>query len=365
MNALTAVTPKVLAEAKWAFSTRRVATGDAAHLVESLGEAVSGDLVLGRVERLGSHKKIQLAEGRVSELYVGDLVVLACGARYAPDQFEGLAELDPEGADMLAAGGVLGRMRHRHERMAAPTRVLPLGLLADESGEVINLGAYALERAMRPLGLTVIGVVGASMNSGKTTAAASIAHGLRRAGHQVAAIKATGTGAFGDYNAFVDSGARYVADFTDAGMVSTYQQPLARIEAGLETLLGHAARNGCEVAVVELADGVFQKETGDLLRNSRIREGFTGVFFAAPDALAAAGGCAALRAMGIEPAVVTGMVSCSPLGAAEAESATGVSVVTRDALCDPAQAKSLLVQVLENKGRQAAETALLEVGVAA
>ena len=365
MNAVTPLKPEVLKEAKWAFSTRRVAAEDAVHLVEDLGDAVSGDLVLGRVERLGSHKRIQLAEGRVSELYLGDLVVLACGARYAPDQFEGLAELDPKGADMLAAGGVLGRMRHRHERMAPPTRVVPLGLLADASGEVINLGAYALERTLRPANLIVIGVVGASMNSGKTTAVAAIAHGLRRAGHRVAAIKATGTGAFGDFNAFRDTGARYVADFTDVGMVSTYRQPLARIEAGLDTLLGHAARQGCEIAVVELADGVFQKETGDLLRTPRIRDGFAGVFFAAPDALAAAGGCAALRGMGIEPAVVTGMVSCSPLGAAEAESATGVRVITRDALCDPIQASSILKQALDDKARQASEMNAFEVGVAA
>ena len=50
---------------------------------------------------------------------------------------------------------------------------------------------------------------------------------------EVAALKATGTGAFGDFNAYTDAGAGYVADFTDVGMVSTYRQPLSRIEAGL------------------------------------------------------------------------------------------------------------------------------------
>ncbi|WP_420346415.1 hypothetical protein [Pelagibius sp.] len=365
MTALTPITPEVLARAKWAFSTRRVRRKDAVRLSDNLSEATSGDLVLGRVERIGSHKKIQLAEGRASELYVGDLVVLACGDRYAPDQFEGLAELDPEGSDMLAGGGVLGRMRHRHARMSAPTRVVPLGLLTHGSGKVINLASYALHKAERPKGLTVIGVVGASMNSGKTTAVARLAHGLSRAGYEVAAIKATGTGAFGDFNAFVDTGASYVADFTDAGMVSTYRQPLARIEAGLETLLAHAARHGCEVAVVELADGVFQKETADLLKQPHVRDSFAGVVFAAPDALAAAGGCAALRGMGIEPAAVTGMVSCSPLGAAEAETATGVSVVTRDALADPAQANALLGKLAGTRDAAQPAVAVSEVGVAA
>ena len=92
------------------------------------------------------------------------------------------------------------------------------------------------------------------MNSGKTTAVASLAHGLSAAGHRVAAIKATGTGAFGDFNAFVDTGARYVADFTDAGMVSTYLQPLDRIEAGLDTLLALV----CSL----VDDGAFDLATG-------------------------------------------------------------------------------------------------------
>ncbi len=347
MNSVTPMTQGWLARAKWAFSTRRVTRDDVVSLSENFTQVRSGDLVLGRVERIGSHKRIQLAEARPSELYRGDLVVLACGDRYAPDQFEGIAELDPEGADMLASGGVLGRMRHGHEKMAAPTRIIPLGLLQDASGETINLAKYALHPAACPTGLTVIGVVGASMNSGKTTAVASLAHGLSRAGHQVAAIKATGTGAFGDYNAFVDAGANYVGDFTDVGMASTYRQPLERIADGLDTLLAQAEGRGCEVAVVELADGVFQQETAALLGMGRIRSGFQAIVFAAPDALAAAGGCAALRAREIEPAVVTGMVSCSPLGAAEAELATGVRVVCRDELCDPKRATALLDRMLE------------------
>ncbi|WVJ71404.1 hypothetical protein FLP41_03630 (plasmid) [Paracoccus marcusii] len=65
------------------------------------------------------------------------------------------------------------------------------------------------------------------MNSGKTLATAQLALGLRRAGYRVAALKGTGTGAFGDLNEYADTGAHLVADFTDAGMVTTYQEPLS------------------------------------------------------------------------------------------------------------------------------------------
>ena len=330
------------ARAKWAFSTRRVRQDRASQLLADLAQARPGDLVLGRIVRIGFQKRLQLASGRPADLYAGDLVVMACGARYAPDQFEGLAELDANEVDILAAGGVLGRMRERNAKVAAPTRVAPLGLLADAAGKLINVGDHALPPLQAPAGMTVIGVVGASMNSGKTTASASLAHGLQRAGFEVAAIKATGTGAFGDYNSFVDSGARFVGDFTDVGMVSTYNEPLERIEAGLDSLLAHAAAAGCEIAVVELADGVLQQETAALLRRPVVRNHLAGLMFAAPDALAAVGGCAVLNAIGLEAFALTGTLSLSPLGAQEAEAATGLRVLGRDELLDPAHASALL-----------------------
>jgi hypothetical protein len=102
--------------AKWAFSTRRVNRSDIQGHVTDVASAKAGDLILGRVVSIGQHPRIQLTSGRPSKLYPGDLVVLPCGARYAPDQFEGLAEIDPEGCDMLAGGGCLGRMVSRNTR---------------------------------------------------------------------------------------------------------------------------------------------------------------------------------------------------------------------------------------------------------
>jgi len=331
--------------AKWAFTTRRVPCDRVAGLQPSVEDARPGDLVLGRVASIGSHRRIQLREGRPSELYPGDLVVLCCGARYAPDQFEGLAEIGADGADMLAGGGVLGRMRARNGRMGAPTRIAPIGLLRGRDGRVINAADHALAPRPWPEGMTVIAAVGASMNAGKTTAVASLAHGLARGGFAVAAIKATGTGAFGDYNAYLDAGAHFVADFVDAGMVSTYREPLSRIEAGMDTLLGHAADRGCTVAVIELADGIFQQETAAILRDERLRGRFDGVLFASADAASVVGGTAVLRGMGIEPVLVTGMVSRSPMATVEAEAAAGVRIDTRESLLDPSFAGALLARL--------------------
>ncbi len=323
------------AASKWAFTTRRVERADVQGLRAEVSNAVSGDLVLGQVTRLGQHRRVQLSSGRHSELYPGDFVVAVCGARYAPDQFEARAKLDPAGADLIAGGGLFGETRLAHEQMSAPTRIKPLGLLTDREGSVINIARYALPDRSMPGGVTVVLVVGTSMNAGKTTAAVSFAHGLGRAGYRVAGIKATGTGAFGDFNAFLDAGVPLVSDFTDAGMASTYGQPLSRIERGFESLVADAAAKGADVMVVELADGLYQQETARLLQDSRIRAVADGILFAASDAVSAVGGVAQLRAMGLEPFALSGRFTCSPMASAEAEAKVGLPVLTRSALCDP------------------------------
>lgn len=331
----------MLSQAKWSFATRRVKHEDACSLSHDFGAAIAGDLVLGRVISISSHKRIQLPTGRPSILYPGDLVVLAVGARYAADQFEGLAEIDPEGADMLAGGGCIGRMIVKNERVKSPTKIEPIGLLKNTDDRIINLQDYALPEVTTHTNIPVICIVGSGMNGGKTTATAALIYGLRQAGWKVAGLKGTGTGAFGDYNAYVDAGAHYVGDFTDTGMTTTYLEPKARIVSAINRLLVEADMQGCNIAVLEIADGVLQKETIELLEDPSVRGRMSGFIYACGDALSAAGGVHALRSFGIRPAAITGIVSCSPMASAEASDATNIDVITKAGLSDPAIASSL------------------------
>jgi Domain of unknown function (DUF1611_C) P-loop domain len=339
MTSFTPPTP-----AKWAFSARRIPRDLVAGLDPDVGTVRAGDLILGRVLSVGQHGRIQLVEGRPATLYPGDLIVMPCGARYAPDQFEGLAEIDPDGCDMLAGGGCLGRMVWRHDKMKAPTRVQPMGRLTDAAGRVLTTGDFALPQPALAAEIPLIVVVGTSMNSGKTTATVALTHGLTRAGFAVAALKGTGTGSFGDVNDYADAGAAFVGDFTDAGMVTTYLEPLERVKAGIETLLAAAEAQGATVALMEIADGIFQKETAALLADPAFVARMVGCVFACGDAVAAAGGISVLAAQGLRPLCLTGMLSCSPMASAEAEAMTGVAVVTRSGLMDPAVASGLLAQ---------------------
>ena len=334
MTQMTPLTPALCDIAKWAFTTRRVNRDDVRGLSPDFGSARAGDLILCEIAEIGHHKKIQLAERRVSESYPGDLVVLCLGDRYAPDQFLASAVIDDDLIDLVAGGGVAGRVDAAHAFMDEPTRLKPLGLLTGARGQVLNVADYALPGICANHDVTVIGVFGASMNSGKTTAASSLAHGLMRAGYAVAGVKATGTGAFGDFNSFEDGGAPAL-DFTDVGMATTFRMPLDRIEAGFDTLVATAAARGAEVVVVEIADGVFQQETRAILRSSHIRDRLDGILFAAPDALSALGGVMVLEQLGLAPFAISGMVSCSPLATAEAAEVTGLPILSREDLWSP------------------------------
>ncbi len=345
-----------LTKAKWAFTTRRVKHSDIVDISTDYSCVVSGDLVLGQITKIGQHKRIQLASGRVSGSHVGDYVVLAVGDRYAPDQFEGVAKLDSDGSDLVAGGGVIGTVVKANKRMSKPTQIKPIGLLEDKRGEVVNIATYGLPNRNIPDSVTVIGVFGTSMNSGKTTTAASLAHGLMKAGCRVAGVKATGTGSFGDYNAFRDAGIP-VLDFTDAGMATTYKMSIDRIEVGFETLVGTAGGRGADIVIVEFADGVFQQETSAILRNSWIRFRLDGILFASGDAAGAVGGVRTIRSHGLDPLAVSGLVSCSPLASLEAEKELGLPVLDKATLCSPHGAVNVMKPALRDGDWFAAQVA--------
>ena len=126
-----------------------------------------------------------------------------------------------------------------------------------------------------------------------------------------------------------------VSDFTDAGMATTFRAPFERIEVGFDALIADAAEKGATIAIVEIADGVFQQETRRILAKSRIRERMDAMLIAVPDALSAYGGVMMLETHGLTPFAITGKITCSPLAAAEAAQATGLPVLSREELCAP------------------------------
>jgi hypothetical protein len=328
---------------KQAFTTRRVDFDRATHLLDGSDiKPRAGDVVLAEVTRLGQHTGLQAPNGRRVRLFTGDLVAVAYGNRYATDQFEAHVPEDLGPCDLVAAGGVAGREAERHTRMSDPTQLRPLGLLADPTGQRINLADFRLPDAQPTGGTPTIAVLGTQMNSGKTTAATNTIRGLVTAGYRVAAAKITGTGASADVSSFRDAGACQVLDFTDAGFVTTYKAALAEVKAGATRLLGHLEASGADVIVLEVADGLYQRETAALVGDAEFRSLIDIVLFAASDGLSAVQGVEVLNRQGLVPAAVTGLFTASALAMREVELNCPASVVQTASLLEAECAAGLL-----------------------
>jgi hypothetical protein len=298
------------------------------HLISGDLRPRTGDLVLATVLEIGKHRKIEKTNGRRALMLPGDEIIVSFGNRYAPDQFEALVPEDLSPCDLVAAGGIASREVNRHDRMIAPTRIAPIGVIGDPSGKPINLINHAIPLIEKTLPIATILVAGTAMNSGKTFSAASLVRGLRSRGYRVAGIKATGTGAGGDLWQMKDMGAHAVMDFTDAGFASTYMVPDHKIEAGVLGLINHAARLRCQFAVVEVADGLQHDETAALLRSTKLRERSLGLLFAAYDSMGAKAGLEVLQEAGHKILALSGQLTRSPLAIREARKTLGCPIFT-------------------------------------
>lgn len=321
--------------AKTPYSVRRVPSA-AMSLLLPEGTPRSGDLVLARVDKLGQHRHLELTTGRRARLFPGEEIVLAYGNRYAPDQFEAEVPGDLGGCNMVAAGGIASRMLSRHHKVSNATCITPLGLIAAPSGQVLNLRQFALKRAGQTQPpVPTYAVVGTSMNAGKTETAAHIVRGLSLAGYKVGAAKLTGTGAGGDVWSLTDAGASLVLDFTDAGFPSTYLAQLADLEEILAVLTNQLYGAGMDCVVMEVADGLFQRETAMLLESQCFARAVNGLVFAAPDAMGALAGTRWLQERGLPVLALSGRMTASPLAAREAQSVVNLPVLDLEALGSP------------------------------
>jgi molybdopterin-guanine dinucleotide biosynthesis protein len=331
---ISLISQERLLNAKIAYTPRNLNLKTVVTLLE--GEDVipcAGDMLLAKVTKIGHHAGLELAHGRRSALFVGDEIIVCYGNRYAPDQFEAQVPPDLGLCDLVASGGVAARMNHRHANAKAPTSIQPIGLLADINGQRINLKDTALPKlaSLFPRPYTV-GVVGTSMNAGKTTTAATLIRGMVNAGYKVGAAKVTGTGSGRDTWLMTDAGSKLTLDFTHAGFPSTYLVTPEGIDNIIETLVAHLSAAKVDAIVIEVADGLLQCETAALLDSKVFAKTIDSLIFAAGDAMGAAAGVECLKRKKLPVTAISGRLTASPLAVIETEKATGLPVLDKATL---------------------------------
>lgn len=324
------------------------------HLLSGAGmHPRSGDVVVARVTKIGNHKRIETPTSRKAILFEGAIIMVAYGNRYAADQFLAYVPESLETTSLVAAGGVAGEVVAAHTRVSTPTEIEPLGLLANDHG-IVNLNDYApfentpvttpVEKRTRP---EVIGVLGTSMNSGKSTMMANLINGLTKSGRKVTAGKITGTGAGNDPMIYHDAGAAKVLDFSDYGYPTTFQLDMQAILSLTINLVRELTNADTDVVVVEIADGIYQEETAKLLRDPIFHSTIDQVLFAATDALGARSGVDELTSVGLKVAATSGVLTSSPLATREANEVLAkfnTPVLGTFDLSNPEIAESLLLR---------------------
>ncbi|GFZ79565.1 DUF1611 domain-containing protein [Aquaticitalea lipolytica] len=295
----------------------------------------SGDVAVFQVISIGKHSAIQAENGNNTYIFPGDKILATFGNRYATAQFEGyVPKVHHNKYQILGQGGVVGVLASLHAKLddVGPTEVKLIGYAVNEENQVINTIYNGVERETfnpiknRPYEMYLS--VGASMDSGKTTTAAFLSRGFMQQKKKVAFIKLTGTVFAKDCSIVRDCGAKTAVDFSYCGYPSTFLHSTNEILDILETLLKRVERINPDVVVIEIADGLFQRETKSLINHKPLMNMIDGVLLSCADSLAVNSGIEILRKINKEPILISGIFTASPLMIDEVKNETNIPVFT-------------------------------------
>lgn len=290
----------------------------------------TGDMVYGKVVRMGQHSSLENAHGRIHMIHNGTKAVFVFGNRYAPDYYEGIipAGMTSE-VDLLARSGLVGLVKTKSPLVKDPTRIKIFGYICDRERNVLNTKDYSLVQPKKSLKTLprspMILICGSSMNSGKSMAAVACCRTLHSLGYNVRASKVTGTASLKDILHMNDAGASRYSDFSHLGYPSTYLLPEYEVLNIFNRLDLKFANNPKNFWVVEFADGIIQRETALLLNSPEVRSRIHRLIFCAVDAFGMVGGIRILKErFGLTPDALSGVCSSSPLHIRELSEFTNI-----------------------------------------
>ncbi len=294
----------------------------------------AGDVAVFEVLSIGKHDSIQSVTGHNIYLFEGDRFMGVFGNRYATEQFEGYVPDEPTlEMDILGKGGVVGVMvsMHYNFKDIGTTRVRLIGYGVDDAGQIINTKYHNKEQvpfmpALKSTQNKVILSLGSSMDSGKTTTAAYLCRALSKNNLTAAYIKLTGTHYTRDSHFVKDCGASVAIDFGHAGFPSTYMLELDDLLNLYQYLLKEVNSSNPDYIVIEIADGILQRETEMLLNHAAFKDTIDHVIFSSVDSLSALYGVKKLTDLGLMPFALCGVFTASPLLVKEVEARTNLPV---------------------------------------
>lgn len=271
----------------------------------------TGDYVVGEVvSRWNAASRIELFNGRMAEVYAGDVVVGAFGVRAAT--LEAVGDWRSIGPDRhmqaLTGAGLFGRATSVSPFLPSMVELLYQGHVCRDQDK-LRMKDFVPVVEKSDYRVPTVLLIGTSMSSGKTTSAKVVVRQLVDAGLRVAAVKLTGAGRFRDTLGMGDAGADVLFDFVDVGLPSTVVEP-AEYRAALETLLSMIEARGVDVVVAEAGASPLEPYNGDVLIEE-IRDQIRFTILCASDPYAVVG---VTQGFGFQPDLVAGLATSTSAG---------------------------------------------------
>lgn len=289
----------------------------------------TGDYVIGKVTSRGNASvPLELADGRMTEVVEGDLVVGALGVRAAT--LEAAGHWNQIGSDgrmqALTGAGLFGIATS--VSLFIP-RLLELHYVghATREGREVRMKDFVTSRPFAHYDRPTILLIGTSMSSGKTTSARVIVRRLVKQGLTVAGVKFTGAGRLRDTLIMRDAGAASVFDFVDVGLPSTVC-PADEYRDALRILLGLIQDAQPDVVVAEAGASPLEPYNGEALIDT-IREQVCCTVLCASDPYAVVG---VTQGFGFRPDFVSGVATSTSAGVDVIHKLTGLTALN---LLDP------------------------------
>jgi hypothetical protein len=276
-----------------------------------------GDLLLcevlgsvGRISSIQNTNRRSLLDFRDASLFPGTKLVAVLAPRAGASTC--VARV-PDGPvpelHLHGVGGQAGAIVPGSENSVlyrgSPTTVKVLARLGGVDGRPLNMRRFGVPVSPEPRARTaadpaLVLVLGSDMDAGKTATARRMIYSFTAMGRPVVAGKATGVGSLMDIASMFDAGASEVFDFSDLGEPVTIglarEDVLSLFHRIFNHLRGKVGADG--FVVLELADGIWYRETRFLLEDERVRDLVTHVVFACHSILDAERGVELLGQLG-------------------------------------------------------------------
>lgn len=310
--------------------TRRFKPGEFHGYRRSVKTPRAGDLVLARVARPGRNDRLEGRSGRPVVLYEGDSMIGVFGTCHDPFGYEGRVPSRLHRVDLLAAPGILGQVQSRHRGSDSPTQLEVLGYIFDDQGARLRMDRHRLPARVSRSVPTLL-VVGDTPERAISRAAENAVRCLHDAGFVVGAGRVTGTARRADLLGLKDAGAAHVLDFSALGHPSTFLLEPDALGELFHSLQGHLAAAGADVVVLQLGNGLLQRESEILLENDATCARIDSVLYDAGGVLSAHAAFEILvKRRGLDLMAVCGAVADSTLGIRALEDRLGVACVEAD-----------------------------------